>query len=428
MKSGVVLPVVLLVGVSVLLSAAGLFALSSPAAERGWQRNQLAQRQADIRSALEVLRLHLGRQREKVLSGGIPEVESSWVIRETEQGDLTLRLMDADPTGLCSPLRAESGRLDLRVTPKEWWDRVAELAPFSAVLNSAQQATSVRSLMQSEMSSQDFMLIEPLLTVHAEEPELQVDGRQRLSLGSKWNNEIAARVADRFGQAASDVLSDLFARGQMPQDVGDLVRVLQSFNVPVQDWVEILDAFAFEADLARGRIDVNTAPEAVLAAIPGIGSAAAEMVSVRSTLSDQERSTIVWPVLRGIIPAEDFDRCAIHLTTRSFRWRVDFELGLTGDDQENFLTPPDRVRCVVDLGTPRPSLAAWRSLNLDATVQGLAMDQRAQLAEEEGNASSVAQPSRRPRNRPRRRSAAESSPEPSSGSSRAPARNRPPNA
>ena len=152
------------------------------------------------------------------------------------------------------------------------------------------------------------------------------------------------------------------------------------------------------------------------------------MVSVRSTLSDQERSTIVWPVLRGIIPAEDFDRCAVHLTTRSFRWRVDFELGLMGDDQENYLTPPDRVRCVVDLGTPRPSLAAWRSLNLDATVQGLVMEQRAQLAEEEGNASSVAQPSRRPRNRPRRRSAAESSPEPSSGSSRAPARNRPPNA
>ena len=428
MKSGVVLPVVLLVGVSVLLSAAGLFALSSPAAERGWQRNQLAQRQADIRSALEVLRLHLGRQREKVLSGGIPEVESSWVIRETEQGDLTLRLMDADPTGLCSPLRAESGRLDLRVTPQEWWDRVAELAPFSAVLNSARQATSVRSLMQSEMSSQDFMLIEPLLTVHAEEPELQVDGRQRLPLGSDWNNEIAARVAGRFGQAASDVLSDLLARGQIPQDVGVLVRVLQSFTVPVQDWVEILDAFAFEADLARGRIDVNTAPEAVLAAIPGIGSAAAEMVSVRSTLSDQERSTIVWPVLRGIIPAEDFDQCAVHLTTRSFRWRVDFELGLMGDDQENYLTPPDRVRCVVDLGTPRPSLVAWRSLNLDATVQGLVMELRAQLAEEESNASNVAQPSRRPRNRPRRRSATESNPKPSSGSSRAPARNRPPNA
>ena len=428
MKSGVVLPVVLLVGVSVLLSAAGLFALSSPAAERGWQRNQLAQRQADIRSALEVLRLHLGRQREKVLSGGIPEVESSWVIRETEQGDLTLRLMDADPTGLCSPLRAESGRLDLRVTPKAWWDRVDELAPFSTVLNNARQATSVRSLMQTEMSSQDFMLIEPLLTVHAEEPELQTDGRQRLSLGSNWNSEIAVRVAGRFGQAASDVLSDLFDKGQMPQDVGDLVRVLQSFNVPVQDWVEILDAFAFESDLARGRIDVNTAPEAVLAAIPGIGSAAAEIVSVRSTLSDQERSTTVWPVLRGIIPAKNFDRCAVYLTNRSFRWRVDFELGITGDDQESFLAPPERVRCVVDLGTPRPSLAAWRSLNLDATVQGLAMEQRDQYAEREDNASSVVQPSRRPLNRPRQRRATESNSEPSSGPSRAPARNRPPNA
>ena len=91
MRRGVVLPVVLLVGVSVLLSAAGLFALSAPAAERGWQRNQLAQRQADIRSALEILRLHLGRQRETVLRGGIPELESSWILRETEQGALILR-------------------------------------------------------------------------------------------------------------------------------------------------------------------------------------------------------------------------------------------------------------------------------------------------------------------------------------------------
>ena len=114
------------------------------------------------------------------------------------------------------------------------------------------------------------------------------------------------------------------------------------------------------------------------------------MVFVRSTLSDQERSTIVWPVLRGIIPAEDFDQCAVHLTTRLFggvRWIL--SLDFMGDDQENYLTPPDRVRCVVDLGTPRPSLAAWRSLNLDATVQGLVMEQRAQLAEEEGNASNV---------------------------------------
>ena len=428
MKSGVVLPVVLLVGVSVLLSAAGLFALSSSAAERGWQRNQLAQRQADIRSALEVLRLHLGRQRATVLRGGIPEVESSWILRETDQGDLILRLVDSDPTGVCSPLRSESGRLDLRVTPKAWWDRVPELTPFSGDLTKARQATSVRSLLQSNMSFEDFAQIEPLLTVHAEEPELQMDARQRLSLGGEWNNEISARVAERFGQAASDVLSGLSSRGQMPQDVGDLVRVLQSFNVPVLDWVEILDAFAFEADVARGRIDVNTAPETVLAAIPGIGSAAAEIVSVRSSLAEQERSTIVWPVLRGIIPAEDFDQCAVHLTTRSFRWRVDFELGVVGEDQENFLSPPDRIRCVVDLGTPRPSLASWRSLNLDTTVQGLVMEQRAQDAEEAPNLLNDVKPSRRPRTRPRRGRPAASDPEPSSEPLRAPARSRPPNA
>ena len=235
---------------------------------------------------LEVLRLHLGRQRETVLRGGVPELESSWILRETEQGALILRPVDADPSGLTSPLRAESGRLDLRVTPKEWWGRVDELAPFSAALTKARQATSVRSLLQTEMSLEDFAQIEPLLTVHAEAPELQMDGRQRLPLGGDWNSEIAARVAERFGQVASDVLSDLSAKGQMPQDVGDLVRVLQSFDVPVPDWVEILDAFSFGSEVARGRVDLNTAPEAVLAAVPGIGPAAAEVVSsVRVSVS-----------------------------------------------------------------------------------------------------------------------------------------------
>ena len=427
MKRGVVLPVVLLVGVSVLLSAAGLFALSSPAAERGWQRNQLAQRQADIRSALEVLRLHLGRQRETVLRGGVPELESSWILRETEQGALILRPVDADPSGLTSPLRAESGRLDLRVTPKEWWGRVDELAPFSAALTKARQATSVRSLLQTEMSLEDFAQIEPLLTVHAEAPELQMDGRQRLPLGGDWNSEIAARVAERFGQVASDVLSDLSAKGQMPQDVGDLVRVLQSFDVPVPDWVEILDAFSFGSEVARGRVDLNTAPEAVLAAVPGIGPAAAEVVSVRSSLSEQERSTIVWPVLRGILPAENFDQCAVYLTTRSFRWRVDFELGFMADDEENFVSPPDRVRCVIDLGTPRPSLAAWRSLNLDATVQRLVMESIARDDEEEDDDAPRARQPSRSRNRPRRGQPPTSDPEPV-GPLRAPARSRPPNA
>ena len=424
MKPGVVLPVVLLLGVSVLLSAAGLFALSVPAAERGWQRNQLDQRQADIRSALEILRLHLGRQRATVLAGGVPELEASWILRETEAGLLLLRPIDADPTGVCSPLRSESGRLDLRVTPEDWWSDLPELAPFTSNLSKARQATSVRSLLQSDISYAEFSEIEPLLTVHAEEPELQVDGRRRIPLGEDWNPEIAARVAERFGQAASNVLAELAANDQLPQSVGDMVRVLQSFNVPVPDWVEILDAFSYRTDVARGRIDVNTAPEVILAAIPGVGSAAAEIVSARSSLSAEERSTIVWPVLRGILDRESFDQCADFLTTRSFRWRVDFELGFVGDDEGTFVSTPDRVRCIVDLGTPRPSLAAWRSLNLDATVQSLVTDRRAGADDEQaGSANSI--PNRR-RTRPAR--PAESNPEPLPGPSRAPARSRPPNA
>ena len=141
----VVLPVVLLVGVSVLLSAAGCLPFFSGRGARFLQST--AQQQADIDPALEVLHASWSPTREGA-DGGIPEVESSWVIRETEQGDLTLRLMDLTPWTLLAS-SAESGRLDLRVPPQEWWDRVAELAPFSAVLNSADRRLQGAILMQS---------------------------------------------------------------------------------------------------------------------------------------------------------------------------------------------------------------------------------------------------------------------------------------
>ena len=66
-------------------------------------------------------------------------------------------------------------------------------------------------------------------------------------------------------------------------------------------------------------------------------------------------------------------------------------------------------------------------LNLDATVQGLVMEQRAQDTEEDGDVLSERRPSR-PRNRPRRGRPVASDPEPAAGPLRAPARSRPPNA
>ncbi|MAV55264.1 MAG: hypothetical protein CMJ28_04835 [Phycisphaerae bacterium] len=435
MKPGVVLPVVLLIGISVLLSAVGLFALSVPAAERGWQRNQIAQREADVRSALELLRVHIGRQRESVLLGSAPDVEPSWILREAPNGLVVLRPIDADPTGVCSPLRAESGRLDIRVTPESWWASVPEFNAIAPNLAKVRGSTSVRSLLGAGVTPEDYATVEPLLTVHAEGPELQLDGRQRIKLGAIWNDDIAARVTDRFGQGAADALADLYASDRVPQDLSGMVRVLQFFKVPVEDWSEILDGFSYQGDVARGRIDLNTAPEVVLSAVPGIGLAAGQIVATRASLSAQERSTIVWPVLRDIISSEDFDECASYLTTRSFRWRVDFEVGLVEEDGEDFVSPPDRVSCVIDLGTPRPSLASWRPMNVDQTVQFLVGERRTEDGEDEEDDERDERPLPASRQTsPDVPSRSRSTEEPEfqldvpAGATRAPSRSRPPNA
>ena len=179
------------------------------------------------------------------------------------------------------------------MTPESWWASVPEFNAIAPNLAKVRGSTSVRSLLGAGVTPEDYATVEPLLTVHAEGPELQLDGRQRIKLGAIWNDDIAARVTDRFGQGAADALADLYASDRVPQDLSGMVRVLQFFKVPVEDWSEILDGFSYQGDVARGRIDLNTAPEVVLSAVPGIGLAAGQIVATRASLSAQERSTIV---------------------------------------------------------------------------------------------------------------------------------------
>ncbi len=72
-----------------------------------------------------------------------------------------------------------------------------------------------------------------------------------------------------------------------------------------------------------GRVNVNTAPLAVLAAVGGLGEATAgEILAARARLDPSRRATTAWIYSENLLGADAFKTIAPLLTARSFQYRV----------------------------------------------------------------------------------------------------------
>ncbi|HET6428399.1 MAG TPA: type II secretion system protein GspK [Phycisphaerae bacterium] len=106
-----------------------------------------------------------------------------------------------------------------------------------------------------------------------------------------------------------------------------------------------------------GRVNLNSAPKEVLAALPGLSETAAQqIVDLRETLDAEERSTTAWVYAQGVVSAEEFKQAAMCLTARSYQYRV-----------RSFGYSPTCGRfcvleAVVDLASGRPEIVYLRDL------------------------------------------------------------------
>lgn len=71
-----------------------------------------------------------------------------------------------------------------------------------------------------------------------------------------------------------------------------------------------------------GPVNLNTAPAAVLSALPGLAGQGEQVVSVRGNLDENTRATSAWLYTQGIVDATGFKQVAPYLTTRGGVFRV----------------------------------------------------------------------------------------------------------
>ena len=394
--------VLLVMGGTVLIATSLLFVAQAEMAGNA-RSADTARSRALAWSGVQVAMVRLNEQRDMILEGSDPRLDEQFVIYETETRLGVARLLAVGPGG--ERLVPEAGKLDLNSVDAEILAQTGMVddAQAEAVIDHRDGALghpyqSVGALLGVEGLSVETVYgpieaiaagdesasvgdgipaaaetgapealrgLGDLVTVYSFEPALQRNGRLRINLNTPWSEELGDRVSDRFGSDVAQTLQRIMESGTTFDTEAKVFEVLRFFQVPVDDWPDIVDTFTTQAgDFHFGRLDINTAPYEALAALPGLEpEQAEEIVQTREDLEAHERDTIAWPAVQGIVEPEAYDLLAGRITTRSWTWRLRLAAGeVDAEDPQAPLIDPVLYEVVIDLSAPRPRVAYLRDI------------------------------------------------------------------
>jgi len=384
--------VLVVMGGALLVATSLLFVLSAEVAGSAVAAERV-QAQALARSGIMVVMGRLNEQRETILAGRTPELDETYEIYETGTRVGVVRLLPVGPGG--ELLVPEAGKRDMQVIDAEMLAATGLVDDLLAARIVEYRDRELRRPYQSvgELLGVTGMTAETLygpvdeigqrpaerdrsdagvrglgdvITVYGFEPALQLSGKLRINLNVPWSDELASRVEERFGAASSDTLKRIMEGGTLFDTEAKLFGVLNFFQMDPTDWPEIIDTFTSEdGDLHYGRLDINTAPYEALLTLPGFDpQQAADIVRMRDDLSDDDRATVAWPAIHGIVEPRAYEQLGGLITTRSWTYRLRLAAGEVDGDASQDAAPDGAIiyEVVLDLSSPRPRIAYLREV------------------------------------------------------------------
>ncbi len=157
------------------------------------------------------------------------------------------------------------------------------------------------------------------VTVHSQESLTTTNGTAKVSLGAQGRQQLATLLQERLGnQRANEILQRV---GN--QNPAGLLNFFVQSGMSVDEFAQVEgDLTAGDGQTPRqGLINVNSAPEAVLACIPGIGiDMAPQLVSYRQS-NPSRRNTVAW--VAEILGTQRSLQAGRYLTGRSSVYSAD---------------------------------------------------------------------------------------------------------
>jgi len=209
---------------------------------------------------------------------------------------------------------------------------------------------------------------EPMLTSEGEpKASVQAGPQELLAAGIPYETVVYLHVLANEGNNVEHPAELLNAGYRVRKDY----KIWDGTQLNANEWIEsevaeeelpvVLDLLAGHSgssgNVKKGLININTAPVNVLVTVPGIDKSIAEsIVTVRSGLDGETKSTIGWLYTHGVLDEDKFKDIASFITARSYQYRV---------RSIGFGVPCGRIRvldAVIDLAQGPPRITYLRDI------------------------------------------------------------------
>ncbi len=193
------------------------------------------------------------------------------------------------------------------------------------------------------------------LTVFTREPKVTNLGSNRVDLaaGNINGQQVRSTLENSLGSdRATAVMSQL---GNLTNGFPCVLAFYSRSGMSADEFAQVEETlFVSTANGGGGLVNVNTASEAVLACIPGIGTDNAASLVARRRSNAANSHSLAW--VTEVLDAAAQESCGPYITGRSYQFSVDIAaLGHYGRGYR-------RVRYIVDIEGGAPRLIARRDL------------------------------------------------------------------
>lgn len=184
------------------------------------------------------------------------------------------------------------------------------------------------------------------LTIYSREPNKNSESSTRINITGSSQDELTQLLQEKLSEdRATEILANLGS------DLSSITSVLEFYiksKMTEDEFADIEGEICISDDeYFEGLININTAPEAVLACIPGIGTEnASTVVSYRKSNSDSLDS-IAW-LAKALDDEESAIQAGPYITSRTYQYTVD--AAAVGHDGKGY----KRVQFVIDLSGSEP--------------------------------------------------------------------------
>jgi type II secretory pathway component PulK len=159
------------------------------------------------------------------------------------------------------------------------------------------------------------------VTVYSREPNTGTNsqGVARIDVSSIGSTNLAARLQELFGQQRAGQIQ---ARLAASTGFGSLLEFYIRSGMTAEEFAQIgNDLSVTNAAFTEGLVNVNTAPAAVLACIPGIGLDNADQLVAHRRSNQGNLTTVAW--VAQVLDQASALQAGPYITTRSYQFTAD---------------------------------------------------------------------------------------------------------